>query len=208
MGRHSAAQDDDEDVDAAGAVAVTDDTSGRHAVAGAPVDHDEAPTTILHLDHDAAPTVIFEPITAEPIADHPAVAEPEPVQSPTESSPPKPSRKERKAARRAAKQAAKDAKRAAKADSIKTSATRADLDLLRTDMTVRVRAIGAVVTAFAVYSAIMLGAGRASSYAIWVWIPIVVAGVLVGAVLDLGHRAAAADKADHPSSEPAGGMSG
>lgn len=41
---------------------------------------------------------------------------------------------------------------------------------------------------FVVYTAVLLGLGRTDVYPIWVWIPIVTSGVLVGALLDRAHR--------------------
>ncbi|MGH8860627.1 MAG: hypothetical protein ACRDVG_05230 [Jatrophihabitantaceae bacterium] len=70
------------------------------------------------------------------------------------------------------------------------SDTKADLRILRQNGAVRAQAIGAVIVAFLLYTLVMLAIGRGNDFAKWIWIPIVVAGVLVGLVLDLGHRRA------------------
>ena len=70
------------------------------------------------------------------------------------------------------------------------SNTQADLRMLRDDPGVRWLVLGGVVVAFAVYTLVMLAIGKLSDYAYWVWIPIVLSGVLVGAVLDWAHRRA------------------
>jgi hypothetical protein len=53
---------------------------------------------------------------------------------------------------------------------------------------VRARAIAAVVVPFALYVVVMVVIGRGDRFVLFLWAPILVAGVLVGAVLDLGHR--------------------
>lgn len=68
------------------------------------------------------------------------------------------------------------------------SDTRADLRLLRHNPAVRAQAIGAVIATFLVYTLVMIVLGRTTDYLVWLWAPIVAAGVLVGLVLDLAHR--------------------
>jgi hypothetical protein len=70
------------------------------------------------------------------------------------------------------------------------SGTRADLRLLRQNSAVRAQAIGAVIVSFLLYTVIMVVLGRTGSYLPWLFVPIVVAGFLVGLVLDLAHRRA------------------
>jgi hypothetical protein len=53
---------------------------------------------------------------------------------------------------------------------------------------VRWRCLAAVLVSFALYTLVMLAIGRMGSYAYWIWIPIVLSGVLVGTVLDWAHR--------------------
>jgi hypothetical protein len=68
------------------------------------------------------------------------------------------------------------------------SGTATDLRMLRENPAVRARCIAAAVVPFLLYSVVMIVLGRAGAFLLWVWIPIVVAGVLVGAMLDLGQR--------------------
>lgn len=67
------------------------------------------------------------------------------------------------------------------------SGTSADLRLLREDGRLRLRCAVAALAPFAVFTAILLGLRRADVYLVWVWIPTVTAGVLVGALLDRAH---------------------
>jgi hypothetical protein len=48
--------------------------------------------------------------------------------------------------------------------------------------------IAAVVAPFVVYTAVMYLIGALHVYFIWVWIPLVSAGVLAGSLLDAAHR--------------------
>ena len=68
--------------------------------------------------------------------------------------------------------------------------TRGDLEMLRRDPAVRARCIAAAVAPFALYTVMLIVLGQADLFLLWVWIPIVVAGILVGAFLDLGYRSA------------------
>lgn len=68
--------------------------------------------------------------------------------------------------------------------------THADLQLLRENPAVRARCIAAALVPFVLYTVVLVTIGRADIYLVWVWIPIVLAGVLVGTILDLGYRAA------------------
>jgi hypothetical protein len=72
----------------------------------------------------------------------------------------------------------------------KESNTQADLRMLREDPVVRWLVLAAVLVSFALYTVVMLAFGRLSDYAYWVWIPVVLSGVLVGAVLDWAHHRA------------------
>lgn len=84
--------------------------------------------------------------------------------------------------------------------------SRADLHMLRHNTAVRLQCIAVVVLAFAGYTAVMLELGRdMRSYLFWIWIPIVVSGVLVGACLDLAHHRAARSAARSAAVEPASG---
>jgi hypothetical protein len=66
--------------------------------------------------------------------------------------------------------------------------TSADLALLRHHGDVRARVIAAVVAPFVIYTAVMILIGSVHVYLIWVWIPLVTAGVLAGSMLDAAHR--------------------
>jgi len=68
------------------------------------------------------------------------------------------------------------------------SGTRADLKLLRQSATLRVRCIGAVVATFLIYTVVLIVLGRTDVYLLWVWIPTVLSGILVGSFLDAAHR--------------------
>lgn len=70
------------------------------------------------------------------------------------------------------------------------SGTHADLQMLRENPALRARCIAAAVVPFILYTVVLVTIGRADIYLVWVWIPIVVAGILVGTFLDLGHRSA------------------
>ena len=68
------------------------------------------------------------------------------------------------------------------------SGTADDLAMLRGDRNLRARAAAAAVVPFFLYVIVLLVIGRFDVLLIWIWIPTVTAGVLVGALLD---RAAA-----------------
>jgi hypothetical protein len=68
-----------------------------------------------------------------------------------------------------------------------TSSTRADMNLLKAMPGLRARALAGVVVPFLLYTVLMIVIGRMDIYVIWVWIPTVVAGVLVGHFLDVAH---------------------
>jgi hypothetical protein len=73
----------------------------------------------------------------------------------------------------------------------KASGTRADLALLRADRALRIRACVAVLAPFVLYVLVLAVLGRLDALVLWVWIPVIVAGVAFGAVLDAGYRRAA-----------------
>jgi hypothetical protein len=66
--------------------------------------------------------------------------------------------------------------------------TAADLALLRERSDVRARVIAAIVVPFVLYTAVLYAASAMHVYFIWVWIPLVTAGVLAGSILDAAHR--------------------
>lgn len=66
--------------------------------------------------------------------------------------------------------------------------TAADLELLRTHSAVRARVIAAVVAPFVIYTLAMYLGRTLDVYFIWVWLPLVTAGILAGSILDSAHR--------------------
>lgn len=68
------------------------------------------------------------------------------------------------------------------------SPTARDFALLRTHPDVRNRAIAALLVPFVAYAVVMVVTGRSGDLLIWIWTPLILAGVLVGLMLDLGHK--------------------
>jgi hypothetical protein len=66
--------------------------------------------------------------------------------------------------------------------------TAADLALLRERADVRNRCIAAVVVPFVLYTVVIYLIGAVGVYLLWIWIPLVAAGVLAGSILDAAHR--------------------
>jgi hypothetical protein len=66
--------------------------------------------------------------------------------------------------------------------------TAADLALLRKHSALRARVIAAVVVPFVLYTVVMYLVTWWDVYLIWVWIPLVTAGILAGSFLDAAHR--------------------
>ncbi len=67
--------------------------------------------------------------------------------------------------------------------------TRADIALLRAHGDVRARCIAALLVPFIAYFVVLLVLGATGrQYLLFIFIPVVIAGVLVGTFLDLGHR--------------------
>ncbi|MDT4916453.1 MAG: hypothetical protein QOH89_1153, partial [Pseudonocardiales bacterium] len=66
--------------------------------------------------------------------------------------------------------------------------TAADLELLRQHSDVRARVLAAVLAPFVVYTLVMFLFDALDVYFIWVWLPLVSAGVLAGSILDAAHR--------------------
>lgn len=68
-------------------------------------------------------------------------------------------------------------------------ATAADVALIRAHSDVRARVVAAVLVPFVIYTAVMAVISKLDrSYLLWIWIPLISAGTLVGLFLDLGHR--------------------
>ncbi|MDP9116780.1 MAG: hypothetical protein M3O28_05890 [Actinomycetota bacterium] len=66
----------------------------------------------------------------------------------------------------------------------------ADLQLLRQDSALRARCLAGLFVPFVLYTVLMVAIGGVGAYAIWVWVPTVIAGLLVGLFLDIAHHAA------------------
>ena len=60
---------------------------------------------------------------------------------------------------------------------------------------VRARVIAAVLAPFVIYTLVMFLADLWDVYFIWVWLPLVSAGVLAGSILDAAHRKRGRDAA-------------
>ena len=83
-------------------------------------------------------------------------------------------------------------------------ATRHDVALFRRHGDVRARAVAAALVPFVVYVAVLAVIGKLVVHSlIWVWIPAIVAGVLVGLALDAGHRRYPAVDGTTAAPEPA-----
>ncbi len=81
-------------------------------------------------------------------------------------------------------------------------ASAADFALVRGHSDVRARCVAALVTPFVLYAVVLLVLGaKGVAYALWIFIPLILAGVSLGAVLDAGHRRHGAPLADPPPTE-------
>ena len=76
----------------------------------------------------------------------------------------------------------------AAADGRRPTGAHADIALLRQSPALRARCIAAIIIPFGLYVALLVVVGHVGSFLLWVWVPTVVAGVLVGLFLDLAHR--------------------
>jgi len=200
MGRHSA-PDDDEQPEGTVAVAAPTDAAeqlaaerrGRHSrgadvettgpVPGVSVRRDEERAAVQderpteRLDLAAIEAALEQPETAE-TAKLPEPAEPAELPEPAEPAelpePPEP----------AELAAPAEGKRPRAAQS-----TAADLALIRRHGDVRNRVLGAALAPFVLYVVVLLVlSATAVQYLLWIWIPTVIAGVLIGFVLDAGHK--------------------
>lgn len=67
--------------------------------------------------------------------------------------------------------------------------TAADLALIRRHPAIRNRVIGGALVPFVLYAVVLVVlSAAAAQYLIWIWIPMVTAGILIGFVLDSGHK--------------------
>ncbi|HET8583110.1 MAG TPA: hypothetical protein VFL65_07640 [Jatrophihabitans sp.] len=166
MGRHSA-PDDGHDVATIAAPPRRGTAAARARHARPDAEDVETTATIPPVtEAPHSPAAETEPLPAEPA---PAATEPLPVEgAATEPAPALPAR--RGWVGRG------------------NQATAADLALLRTRSDVRARCIAAVVVPFVIYSAVMYLIGSLHVYLIWIWIPLVTAGIFAGSILDAAHR--------------------
>ena len=77
------------------------------------------------------------------------------------------------------------------APAARSTGTRADLRMLRDQPALRARCVAAIVVPFLAYALVLLVIGRTDVFLLWIWIPMVAAGVLFGSFLDAAHRRAA-----------------
>lgn len=196
MGRHSAPDDADDADDTApvSAVALRERvevvaTPGRHSRPDDDVetDVDDAPTaevevTLAELIAEDDDTQRIPPVLDEPDVDGPvagSVAEPRPSPHPSPRPAPEPGHA---VLRGAAHNSA------------------ADLHLVRSHRGVLALCAAAVVLPFVVEIVVLvlLGTVDGHSVLVWLWAPLVVAGVLLGVTLDIAHRRYAAAAAAPP----------
>ena len=177
MGRHSAPEDDEGDVVVAAPPAAVRPRPGRHAQP----DHEERAEDGATLEKPAprpGPREIDEPDVvplAEQATERIVTLDDvlEPVTSEAAEYPTEPLAHPGKRERRIGKG---------------NQSTAADLELLRERSDVRARVIAALVVPFVLYTAVLYLAAAMDVYFIWVWIPLVTAGVLAGSILDAAHR--------------------
>ena len=60
--------------------------------------------------------------------------------------------------------------------------------MLRSDAALRNRVIAGVVLPFALLAIVLVSIGKIGSYVSWIWIPLILAGVLAGVLLDGAHK--------------------
>ena len=175
MGRHSAAGDDEADLPEAAVASVAVDSRGRHSRG----DEGEAPVSIA----EAVPEAFVKP-RPSPVTDT-APTEPIPAAAPEEAI--------------FSTQPIRPVEAPSAEPVAEPSPTARDFALFREHSDVRNRAIAAVLAPFVIYAVVMVVIGRTDVFLIWIWIPLILAGVLMGLVLDLGHkRYGATGSADRP----------
>jgi hypothetical protein len=185
MGRHSASSEDEDVVAAAADLADPATISGRHArvdearpqepspvdepvVSLAEVDADDGPLGLI-ADQMTVPVAPLEP-DAEPAAQPPAQPAAEPTVEPPAEPPAEPA--------------------AERPHGRGNQSTAADLALLRDHSEVRARVIAAIVVPFVLYAVALylIGLPGIAVILIWLWLPLVTAGIVAGSILDAEHR--------------------
>jgi hypothetical protein len=189
-----------------------DDTSPGLALIERALADDGRPEDVRPDDDDdvvaADETVLIEPIVdpvldeavpeavterLRPVPDGPAEPAPDPATDPAVAEPtPEP-------------EAGKTPK-TGKGRAAKGGGRTSDLALLRTNSAVRARVVAAVVVPFVFYVGVLLVLDNLDirTALIWIWIPLVTAGVVGGLMLDIGHREAAAHAASAATAATAG----
>lgn len=193
MGRHSLPNDDEpaDGTELVGDPALDDEPRGRHSW------RPGAEQSVAVLEPEATPGADTAPVPV--VADTgpvPVVAETEllPFVVETES-----------VSGGAEPQSISGSAGTERAPARKPSGMHADLALLRANRRLRVRAIAAVLAPFALYVLTLAVLGRLDVLLLWVWIPVIVAGVSFGAVLDLGAGKAASSGDTPEESEDVSG---
>jgi hypothetical protein len=191
VGRHSA-PDDDEAESAAPVLTKVPEGLGRHARD----DHPDAPIEVTDPLDLLEPADLVEEVEAVETTGPVETVEPAPVAaeetiefaSPVATTGPLPPPVG--AAPEAAPEAAPKPAR--------SHSTAADVALVRAHSDVRARCIAALVVPFVLYVAVLVAIGASGSrYLLWIFIPLISAGLLVGAFLDAGHR-----RYDRPADAP------
>jgi hypothetical protein len=166
VGRHSAPDDDSDELPEGGGVLVDEEAgAGRHSqpAAGPGPTEINGPIPLAPPDAEAS---LFDMLSTEEMA--------APEAAPTQAAPPL------EPAPQPAAAAPKDSRR---------HSTRADFALIKNHGDVRARCLAAIVVPFILYIAVLLAVGASGrAYLLFMAIPLIVAGVLVGAFLDAGHK--------------------
>jgi hypothetical protein len=174
MGRHSA-PDDDEPVGALVAAPETEaeaaERRGRHSRSEDTADTGPVPGLPMRGEQERAAIQDDRPTERLSLVEIEAPPAPEPEPAAAESAEPaEPTEPEPKPAKGG-------------------TSTAADLALIRRHPEVRNRVLGAVIVPFVLYVVVLLVLGASGvRYLIWIWIPLVTAGVLAGLILDRGHK--------------------
>jgi hypothetical protein len=187
MGRHSAPDDDEREIVPVAPVVDPRPRSGRHS---RPDDEAPPPLLLLELDKPVPPRTAARP-AEETLADQD-----------TERIRPEQIRPERIRPERVPRKAAIPMPPAPGTELVPvveqnktlvrvtkgSQSTAADLELLRKHSEVRARVIAAIVAPFVLYTVVMYLIAALNVYFIWVWLPLVTAGILAGSILDAAHR--------------------
>ena len=83
------------------------------------------------------------------------------------------------------------------------SPTRADVNLLKAVPGLRAQALAGLVVPYLLYTVVMVLLARTDVFLLWLWIPTVFAGALVGHLLDRAHAAKASPSSGQSRAEPA-----